>query len=62
MIRRASGILAAACLAAGLAAAVLNFSGRLSEPGFKTAFGLASVGWFAFATARLAGRRAKEKP
>ncbi|MBN2207361.1 MAG: hypothetical protein JW742_08145 [Candidatus Aminicenantes bacterium] len=59
MIKRMSGLLALTCLGVGLAASVRYFVGRMSEGGFKLAFGLASIGWFVFATAWLAGRRKK---
>jgi hypothetical protein len=52
IIRGISGGLALLSLAACLAAPILFFLGRISEASYKTAFLVASVGWFVFAIAR----------
>ena len=47
-----AGGLALLCLAACLAAPVLYFLGRITEASYKTAFLVASIGYFVFAIAR----------
>ncbi len=51
-IRSIAGGLALLSLGACLAAPILFFLGRISEAGYKTAFLVASIGWFVFAIAR----------
>jgi hypothetical protein len=46
------GLLALLCLAVCLGAPVLYFLGHATEGSFKTAFLIASIGWFVFAVAR----------
>jgi hypothetical protein len=59
MIKRLSGVGAFACFGVCLAAPVLFFLGRIGEGRYKLAFNLASLGWFVFATAWMAGRRGR---
>jgi hypothetical protein len=51
-VRGVAGGLALLSLAASLAAPILFFQGLISEASYKTAFLVASVGWFVFAIAR----------
>jgi hypothetical protein len=51
------GLLSLASLATCLGAAILHFLGRLSAPGFKLTFLLASVAWFVFAALWAKSRR-----
>jgi hypothetical protein len=51
-IRGIAGGLAVLSLIACLAAPILFFLGRISEASYKTAFLVASIGWFVFAIAR----------
>ena len=52
LIRGVAGALAILSLVACLAAPILFFLGRISEASYKTAFLVASIGWFVFAIAR----------
>jgi hypothetical protein len=52
ILRGIAGGMAVLSLAACLAAPVLFFLGRISEASYKTAFLIASIGWFVFAIAR----------
>lgn len=51
-LKSLAGGLALLSLAACLAAPVLYFLGRITEAGYKTAFLVASIGYFIFAIAR----------
>ncbi len=55
-----SGALALLSLAACLAAPVLYFLGRITEASYKTAFLVASIGYFVFAVGRGFVRTAPE--
>jgi hypothetical protein len=52
LLRGLAGVLALVSLAACLAAPALYFLGRITETSYKTAFLLASIGYFVFAIAR----------
>jgi len=52
LFRGVAGVLAILSLVACLAAPILFFLGRISEASYKTAFLVASIGWFVFAIAR----------
>jgi hypothetical protein len=51
VLRTIAGVLALLSLAVCLAAPVLFFAGRISEPDYKTAFLAGSIAWFVFAVA-----------
>ena len=52
ILKHIMGVLAILSLVACLAAPILFFLGRVSEGTYKTAFLVASIGWFVFAIAR----------
>jgi hypothetical protein len=57
-----TGLLALLSLAVCLAAPVLYFLGRVPERTYKTAFLIASIGWFVFAVARGSAAKSPAAP